>query len=294
MSFPLFSILAAAGNTIANSIATRRANRINQQQYEEVRRYNSPAAQMSRFRAAGLNPHLIYTQTNEADQRPVWQPPQFDFSSLSNAPSELSEYQNVKESRSRVDNLIKQNSLLDEQIIQQALQNTYQHLVNKNYQELTDYQKHDLQVKWSQIQKGLELIDSQIRDIANSISLNNRRFSLDNARFVFEKLQQDRQFNLSLRQFGLEADKFAEFVRQFNVSHQLQSYVMEFMKGFTGNDNPEQAAKIFGVLVKQWLNGELKQSSRFDHTEDQVEEARKKGIPYRQGGKWIRPWDKNY
>lgn len=294
MPFPLFSVLAAASNTIANSIATRRANRINQQQYEEVRRYNTPAAQMSRFRAAGLNPHLIYTQTNEAEQRPVWQAPQFDFSSINNAPSELSEYQNIKESKSRVDNLIKQNSLLDEQIIQQALQNTYQSLVNKNYQELTDYQKHDFQVHWAQIHKGLELIDSQIREIANSISLNNRRFSLDNARFVFEKLQQDRQFNLSLRQFGLESDKFDEFVRQFNTSHQLQSYVMEFMKGFTGYDNPEQAAKIFGVLVKQWISGELEQSSRFDHPEDQIQEARKNGIPYRKGGRWIRPWDNNY
>lgn len=294
MPFPLFSLLAAAGNTIANSIATRRANRINQQQYEEVRRYNTPAAQMARFRAAGLNPHLIYTQTNEADPRPEWKPPQLDFSAISNSPSELSTYQNIKESKSRVDNLVKQNSLLDAQITQQVLLNTFQDLVNKNYQDLTDYQKHDYEVKWLQIQKSLDLINEQIREISNNISLNNRRFSLDNARFIFDKLQQDRQFNLALKQFGLDSSKFNEFVRQFNTSHQLQSYVMEFMKGFTGYDNPEQAAKIFGTLVKQWINGELGNSSRFDHSESQIESAKKKGIPYRQGGAWRRPWDDNY
>lgn len=294
MGFPIFAVLAAAGNSIANGIAAHRANRINQQQYEEVRRYNQPAAQMARFRAAGLNPHLIYTQTNEAEARPEWKPPQFDFSSLSSAPSELSTYQNITESKSRVDNLVKQNELLDEQITQQVLQNTFQDLVNKNYQDLTDLQKHDYQVKWQQIQKSLEQIDAQIKEISNNISLNNRRFSLDNARFVFEKLQKDREFHLALKQFHLETDKFDEFVRQFNTSHQLQNYVMEFMKGFTGYDSPEQAAKIFGTLVKSWINGELQNDTKFDHTENQVNEAKRRGIPYRKGGTWIRPWDSNY
>lgn len=43
--------------------------------------YNSPAAQMERFKAAGLNPHLIYGQGNSgnAGTPPAYQPPHYQY-----------------------------------------------------------------------------------------------------------------------------------------------------------------------------------------------------------------------
>ena len=122
----VWSLLSSALGTLVNGLASRRANKINQKSYEDVRRYNSPQSQMSRFRSAGLNPHLIYTQTNEAEQRPEWKAPQYDLSAIANVPNELSTYQNMSESKARVSNLKKQNELLNSQIINQNIENYWQ------------------------------------------------------------------------------------------------------------------------------------------------------------------------
>lgn len=46
--------------------AQRKANELNRQNWEMQNAYNTPEAQMARFEAAGLNPNLIYSQSNEA------------------------------------------------------------------------------------------------------------------------------------------------------------------------------------------------------------------------------------
>jgi hypothetical protein len=302
MPFPFLTLAGLAGTAIANGISARKANKVNQKNYEEVRNYNTPRLQMGRFRAAGLNPNLIYTQTNEAEQRPEWRPPQYDFSSLgSSASSELSSYQNIKESRSRVDNLQKQNRLLDEQITSQVLQNEYQGLVNKNYQDLTDLQKNELKGKINQLNKAIEQMNAAIKlatkqaeDISKQWSFKSRELSLQNARLVLDRLQYNRQFQLALKEFGLKNKQFTEMVRQFEVDHQFQNYMLEFLKGLTGNENPKEAAKNFGAMIKAYISGNLGDANQFDHSSNQIEDARKRGIPYRRNGHWVRPWDNGY
>lgn len=97
--------LIAAGATIASSGANayaqgrmnKKTREWNDKQYERTRRdaladyetqnlYNSPAAQMQRFREAGLNPNLIYGQSNEgatvrSSDTPSWNPraPEFNL-----------------------------------------------------------------------------------------------------------------------------------------------------------------------------------------------------------------------
>jgi hypothetical protein len=58
------------------------------QDYATMNEYNSPRAQMARFKEAGLNPNLIYGQTNEgatvrSTEQAKWNPetPQFDVGS---------------------------------------------------------------------------------------------------------------------------------------------------------------------------------------------------------------------
>lgn len=68
-----------------------------QQQIGAQNFYNSPAQQMARFKAAGLNPHLIYGQGNAGNQQsiPQFNPPHVDYSGRKvgyNAPEMLAQF----------------------------------------------------------------------------------------------------------------------------------------------------------------------------------------------------------
>lgn len=96
------NILTNAMNAISQGFTNRAERRWNESMYARQNAdqikfwnmqndYNSPKAQMERFKQAGLNPNLIYGQTNTADPIRVsdvksWNPhaPQFDLSSLGN------------------------------------------------------------------------------------------------------------------------------------------------------------------------------------------------------------------
>lgn len=197
MAFPLFALLATAGNAIVNGIATRRANRINQKNYEEVRRYNRPEMQMARFRSAGLNPHLIYTQQNTAEQRPEWRAPQYDFSQLANSPSELATYQNINESKARVGNLAAQNKKLEQEIAYQAILNKYADQKEKlTVDELTE--------TINQVKQSTNKI---VQDIANSIeelNLKKGEFWKDYYQKIFENSMRSKEFDLQVKRLGLD------------------------------------------------------------------------------------------
>lgn len=241
MSFPWLSLAGIAGTAIANGIASRKANKVNQKQYEEVRNYNTPRSQMSRFRAAGLNPNLIYTQTNEAEQRPEWKPPQFDFSSLgSSVATELGSYQNIKESKARVDNLFKQNKVLDEQILGLTIENRFK-------QDLTKKQIDLLDKQMAQIDKAIENVDFE-QDFKNR-SLNNESikaiwsFALQYATLGLQKIS------------FLEKDKFEEFKRQFNLTHKGSSFFDEFIKQITGSNGGDAIKILAKALAQMFLSG---------------------------------------
>lgn len=112
-----------------NAIVTSRQNELqreyNTEMYERQRQdaladwqrqneYNSPAAQMERYKAAKLNPNLIYgSATNNSAQvrsstPQAWNPtaPQF------NAASVLGSYYDTKIKQAQYDNLLKQNQVL--------------------------------------------------------------------------------------------------------------------------------------------------------------------------------------
>lgn len=54
-----------------NLMLARTQNQWNIEQWQRENDYNSPTAQMARFRAAGLNPNLIYGQSNTAASSPT-------------------------------------------------------------------------------------------------------------------------------------------------------------------------------------------------------------------------------
>lgn len=136
-----------------NAGLQNRANRINQQfvtdMYERQRRdaisdfdrvnaYNSPAAQIQRFKEAGLNPNLIYGQMQNA--APIKSPSAGDFKHVApqydlgeSARTGLMAFTDTRVKNAQFDNLTEQNNILKLQGIAKAIEN--QSAVIKNERE---------------------------------------------------------------------------------------------------------------------------------------------------------------
>ncbi|AXH74701.1 MAG: DNA pilot protein [Microviridae sp.] len=97
------------------SLFTAKRNRQNAlDDWNRQNEYNSPAAQMQRYKEAGLSPHLIYGQTNTA--APVRSTdmvaPQMDTKNV----DFITRSQNINQQRLTTDNLAKQAELIDANI----------------------------------------------------------------------------------------------------------------------------------------------------------------------------------
>lgn len=218
-----WSLIAGGLSALTSALSARRANKKNQQLYEQTKRYNSPTAQMSRFRAAGLNPHLIYTQTNEAGPAPAWQTPNFDFSAIANVPNELSTYQNIKESESRVDNLKQQNDLLKSQIISQNIQNFWDGQIKPR--ELAFLNK-----QIDQVEKNIANIDWEQNFKQEELTLKGQELFWKNV-FAYLDLQQRNK-------------EFQQRVREFSVNAQWQVEVNKLLNWLTKNGNLNLAEAV--------------------------------------------------
>lgn len=87
--------------------------------------YNSPAQQMQRYRDAGLSPHLIYGQTNEAAPVRSAETPtgtdraaQFDLSGVGQG---ALSYYDLRLKEAQTDNATKTNSILDQEKILKSI-----------------------------------------------------------------------------------------------------------------------------------------------------------------------------
>nr|WAE43621.1 MAG: DNA pilot protein [Microviridae sp.] len=91
--------------------------------WNKANAYNTPAAQMQRFKDAGLNPNLIYGQGNSgntANVLPRYQAPSIraDIDPANNVPNMLSAYQDFRVKDAQVDNIKAQtDSVRNESII---------------------------------------------------------------------------------------------------------------------------------------------------------------------------------
>ncbi|AXH77291.1 MAG: DNA pilot protein [Microviridae sp.] len=146
------NLIGGLGSALGTALSARRENQnikmaneqnkyMAQYQYNKdlenwnrVNEYNSPAAQMERFKAAGLNPNLIYSRGSAglASEIPRYQAPQSDFSfrPFTNIPEAISKYQEYQMNRAGLENKKAQNMLLNRQYESEGiklndLQNTY-------------------------------------------------------------------------------------------------------------------------------------------------------------------------
>jgi len=147
-------LLGQGVNAFSQGKMNRKTRKWNEKMYDRQRadaladwrmqnEYNTPAAQMARMKAAGLNPNLIYKGGADSVSGPVrstdvksWNPtpPQIDPNTAGNV---LSMYQNLKMREIQTDNL-KQNMELTKQKILEGIAKT-----NKAISE-TDFTKFKL------------------------------------------------------------------------------------------------------------------------------------------------------
>lgn len=116
----LFGGLASAagsiGSSLINANSTAGANKYNIKLWREQAAYNTPANQMARFREAGLNPNLIYSQGNPGNisSAPTVQPKQYNFD-FAQAIDKMAVFKQMKNLDEQNKNLQAQNDNLHAQ-----------------------------------------------------------------------------------------------------------------------------------------------------------------------------------
>lgn len=116
----LLGIGTDALGSVLNYKAVQDTNDQNYKIFKETLEYNKPVNQMARFREAGLNPNLIYSQGNagNATAMPTMKAPQIDL----DLTQKLSTIYGIKNMREQNENLKQQNSLLQSQSSVQSAQ----------------------------------------------------------------------------------------------------------------------------------------------------------------------------
>lgn len=125
-----FTLAATAAAGTIQAVSQGNQNKKNRQfaveQYQKQRddavqfwnmqnQYNSPQAQMQRFKEAGLSPHLAYSQGSAGNAAAIDTPSQAQWQGVSpgeNIPGNLDMYFNLEQKSAQTDNLKAQNELL--------------------------------------------------------------------------------------------------------------------------------------------------------------------------------------
>lgn len=181
------SAASSGASIFANAKLNRKTMRWNERMYALQRadalkdwamqnEYNSPAAQMERLRAAGLNPHLVYGNGADAQGGIVrstdvkgWNPTAPDFSGLGNV---FNQYQSIRMMQQQTDNLQAQNDILRYQAEGLSLDNKRKAL---EYGFKLEDRPYDLQYKKGKVEQQ----DKQIQKILADMDLNTARYNID-------------------------------------------------------------------------------------------------------------------
>lgn len=224
-------LIGSAVNAGANLLTNASQKRTSLEMYDKQRidaladwnrqnEYNSPKNQMARFKEAGLNPHLIYGQTNTAPavrssslDTPKLQAPQID----TNVNPILTALQ--------IENMKKQGALMDAQAIKTNAETDWKNLNTKFLQDVIPYKAEQ------EFQRGL-LLGAQTRTELQNTELRAKQR---------EKMEQD------IRNTKLQA---SNIIAQTALSQTKKSELLQMI------ENLKVTERLLGEKVKseQYLN----------------------------------------
>lgn len=165
--------------------------------------YNSPAEQMKRFKAAGLNPNLIYGQMNDApavraSSGQSWSPqaPKFDSGKV------MSSYLDTRMQNAQQDMMAKQKQLMDQEIELKRAQTIFQ-----NVQSETG--TFDLALKNTLRDRNIQLADYNLESKAIDIS----------------RQTQDYEFQRSNQSMKIQQNDLDAALKQQSLAQGVQSII---------------------------------------------------------------------
>lgn len=190
-----FGLMGQGAQNRANMRLAEYQHNKNVEMWKMQNEYNSPSAQMERYREAGLNPNLIYgsgtASAGNASSPPQYQAPniQWDVGKLDFG-SALSMYNDLRVKNAQIDNMSAQSNLanskaLTEGILASNLALKNQGLETSNIfakEKLKDYTSLDRAMKTikarqaSNLEQNVyEVADANLRNLLQNLKIGNAR-----------------------------------------------------------------------------------------------------------------------
>lgn len=250
---------STAAGVIAQSNINKKTQKWNEKMYGRQRadsladwamqnEYNSPAAQMQRFRDAQLNPNLIYGQTNTADavrssQAQSWNPraPSWD---LSAAPS-LAAYYDVQLKEAQIDNLRTANTVATQDALLKAAQTaaTGQQTATSEFQLSV--------LKETSLEAAQASIANTQAQTKMTLDNNERQKALTSSNLA-EAAERILKLRLEQNNTATENVRLRSAIDGLNKDNQLKELDLQLKRnGIQPSDN------IFLRVLTQYLDGKL-------------------------------------
>lgn len=258
------AMVAGAGINAASQASANRQNRKiaeyqnqwNLSQWERENSYNTPSAMMARYKAAGLNPNVVYNQSNTAAASPRAQGythQAIDFGLDNMAQQALSVYMQAQQldmaKQENAANVALRQAQADA-VRQQILVNTQRELQlslhNDLYKSTMPYQQQITKEQLNRLQAGNVLLGQQQ-------VLNNQKYDINQRRMDI----QEQLASIQWEKLALERDKVRLGRDEYNLrSWQLDNMERRARKEFNMNLQDWRAMRIgkIGNQYFQWAN----------------------------------------
>lgn len=217
--------------------------------------YNSPKNQMARFKEAGLNPNLIYGQTNEAPavrsseyhvsnrESPKWQSPDIASGIMS--------YQDITTKQAQTDNIKAMTDIAKQDLVNKALSGYSLALDNVIKSEdarikpgLADSQLQAAKLSVDKASKELEIME-QSKQIALR---DEQRRAASNAQSIREGYARIRQMEIQNAKTTAEKNKIEAEMKGILNSQELQELDLKLKRmGIQPGDN--MFFRVLGQLI---------------------------------------------
>lgn len=248
-----------------------RENQANLRFWNMQNAYNSPQAQMSRYQAAGLNPNLIYGQSNTSDQVTAASSPNYQATPIQAEQMQggsgvgddfrfgigdpLQEYYKLKQMETSLENAEKQGKVLDSQANLNNMNALYGETRNNFLKSSEPY--------WSS-NASFDNLAKKIQNDINSANLSALLFRNEN---ILPLQKRELELLNDLRSQNLEFNKDMNPLRISEISKRIDQIVQETGLAKSRQDltdllsNTEDLKQIkmdmdvkFDQAFKDWVN----------------------------------------
>lgn len=224
-NIPVMGQIIGGAENVVGTILQNRANRKlaeyeyskNLEMWNKQNQYNTPSAQMQRFKDAGLNPNLIYGQgtPGNAVSLPKYQAPTVDYKHMiPDAVGMLGKYQDLTLGKAQIDNAKAQNDLIKANTTVSLLNAGHKDLelgLDKIYMPFNKQSEYEYKASLPDIQtlkNQLMTLQYNLGQKTLNTQIEQKKQTLLNTQLDYQKAQLDRdikELNLKYMKWGSPA-----------------------------------------------------------------------------------------